>query len=192
VGHGAEPNFDRSVHQEEIDMAGASSIQNGAFNDLERELKVTRKVLERLPEKDFAWKPHEKSMHLGQLAMHVATLPQWMVTTLTQDGLDFANPPQIKTEAKTHAELMQEFDKHAAEVRAAIARTDDAMLQKTWTLRQGDKVLHSDSKATILRIWCLNHMIHHRAQLCIYLRLLNVPVPTVYFNSVDDPQWTFE
>ena len=99
----------------------ATSSKDIAFGDLDRELKVTRKVLERLPEKDFAWKPHEKSMHLGRLAMHVATLPQWMVTTLTQDGLDFANPPPIRTEAKNHADLLQEFDKHAADVKAALA-----------------------------------------------------------------------
>ncbi len=168
------------------------SMRDIAFGDLERELKVTRKVLERLPEKDFAWKPHEKSMHLGRLAMHVATLPQWMVTTLTKDELDFNNPPQIRTEAKSHADLLQEFDKHAAEVKAALAQLDDAALQKNWTLRQGDKVLHSNSKAAILRVWCLNHMIHHRAQLCLYLRMLNVPVPAVYFNSADEPQWMFE
>jgi uncharacterized damage-inducible protein DinB len=179
----------------EASMAAASTLPSTkefAFGDLERELKVTRKVLERLPEKDFGWKPHEKSMSLGRLAMHVATLPQWMLTTLTQDELDFANPPQIRTEPKDHADLLQEFDKHVAAVKAATAHIDDKALQKPWTLRQGEKVLHSSSKATIMRVWCLNHMIHHRAQLCLYLRLLNVPVPAVYFNSADEPQWMFE
>jgi uncharacterized damage-inducible protein DinB len=176
-------------------MANASvlpSIKDVAFGDLERELKVTRKVLERLPEKHFNWKPHEKSMHLGRLAMHVATLPQWMVTTLTQDELDFANPPQIRTDATNHADLLQEFDKHYAEVKVALARTDDTTLQRPWRVRQGEKVLHSNTKAAILRVWCLNHMVHHRAQLCLYLRLLNVPVPAVYFNSADEPEWMFE
>jgi uncharacterized damage-inducible protein DinB len=176
-------------------MANASplpSIKDVAFGDLERELKVTRKVLERLPEKHFNWKPHEKSMHLSRLAMHVATLPQWMVTTLTQDELDFANPPQIRTDATNHADLLQEFDKHAAEVKVALARTDDTTLQRPWRVRQKEKVLHSNTKAAILRVWCLNHMVHHRAQLCLYLRLLNVPVPAVYFNSADEPEWMFE
>jgi uncharacterized damage-inducible protein DinB len=168
------------------------SIKDAAFSDLQRELKVTRKVLDRLPEEHFKWKPHEKSMHLGRLAMHVATIPQWMLTTITQDGLDFANPPKIRTEADSHADLLQEFDKHASAVTVALAKMRDEDLQKTWSVHQGENVLHSAPKATILRVWCLNHMIHHRAQLCLYLRLLNVPVPAVYFNSADEPNWTFE
>ena len=171
--------------------AERASTKNVAFGDLERELAVTRKVLERLPEKDFGWKPHEKSMHLGRLAMHVATLPQWMVTTITQDDLDFAKPPQIRTDSTSHADLLAEFDKNVAAVKVALVQIDDAGWQKSWTLRQGDKVLHSSLKATITRVWCLNHMIHHRAQLCVYLRMLNVPVPAVYFNSADEPDWTF-
>ncbi|HTQ39630.1 MAG TPA: DinB family protein [Pirellulales bacterium] len=170
----------------------AASIKEIAFGDLERELDVTRKVLERLPEKDFGWKPHEKSMSLGRLAMHVATLPQWMVDTLSKDELDMAKPPEMRTEPKNSADLLQEFDKHAAAVRAALAKIDDAGLQKPWSLKQGENVLHTKSKAMIVRLWCLNHMVHHRAQLCLYLRLLNVPVPAVYFNSADEPEWKFD
>jgi uncharacterized damage-inducible protein DinB len=172
-------------------QSSAPSAKDMAFCDLDRELNVTRKVLERLPEKHFSWKPHEKSMSLGRLAMHVATLPQWMTDTLEKDGMDMATPPKIRTEPENHADLLAEFDKHAAAVRGALAHIDDAGLERSWTLRQGDKVLHSQSKAKIARQWCLNHMIHHRAQLCIYLRLLNVPVPTVYFNSADEPDWIF-
>ena len=131
-------------------------------------------------------------MSLGRLAMHVATLPQWMVSTLEQDGFDMANPPKMRTEPTDLADLLAEFDKHAAAVRSAMAKIDDAGLQKPWTLRQGDQVIHSRSKAKILRLWCLNHMVHHRAQLCVYLRLLNVPVPAVYFNSADEPDWVFD
>ncbi len=172
-------------------MAG-NSIKDVAFGDLERELKVTRKVLERIPEKDFAWKPHEKSMALGRLAMHVATMPQWMVTTLEQDSLDMAQPPNIRNEATSSADLLAEFDKHAAAAKAALAKIDDAGLQRPWSLRQGDKVMHTKSKAMILRVWCINHMISHRAQLNVYMRLLNVPVPAVYFNSADEPDWKFD
>jgi uncharacterized damage-inducible protein DinB len=174
-------------------MAAAStaSMKDFAFGDLERELNVTRKVLERLPEKDFGFRPHEKSMSLGRLAMHVATLPQWMVTTLEQDYLDMAKPPEMRMEPKNGADLLQEFDKHAAAVKTALAKIDDAGLQRPWSLRQGEKVLHSKSKAMILWQWCINHMVHHRAQLCLYLRLLNVPVPAVYFYSADEPEWNF-
>jgi len=169
-----------------------TSARDIAFCDLDRELKVTRKVLERLPPEQFKWKPHEKSMNLGRLAMHVATLPQWMLTTLEQDELDMANPPKMRSEPDSGDDLLATFDGHAASVKAALARTDDAALERSWTLRQGDQVMHRDSKARILRLWCLNHMVHHRAQLCVYLRLLNVPVPAVYFNSVDEPQWMFD
>jgi uncharacterized damage-inducible protein DinB len=178
----------------EVKMAATStpSLKELAFFDLDRELKVTRKVLERLPQEKFAWKVHEKSMSLGRLAMHVATLPQWMVGTLEEDSLDMANPPKMRTEPTDLADLLAEFDKHATAVRSAMANVDDAALQKPWTLRQGDHVIHSQPKAKILRLWCLNHMVHHRAQLCVYLRLLNVPVPAVYFNSADEPDWVFD
>jgi uncharacterized damage-inducible protein DinB len=162
-----------------------------AFIDLERELAATRRVLERLPEQHLAWKPHEKSMSLGRLAMHVATLPQWAADTLTKDGLDMQQPPQMRTEPNDVADILQTFDEQAAAVRAALAKTDDATLAATWTLQSGDQVLYSNTRSFVLRVWCVNHMIHHRAQLCVYFRLLNVPVPAVYFNSADEPDWNF-
>ncbi len=170
----------------------STPVKDIAFGDLQRELATTRKVLERLPEEHFKWKPHEKSMHLSRLAMHVATLPQWMLQTIQHDGMDMASPPQIRTEPNDKADLLRTFDHNVEELTRAFAELDDATLAKTWTLRQGQQVLHSQSKAMILRVWCLNHMINHRAQLCIYLRLLNVPVPAVYFNSADEPDWKFE
>src|ERR1700748_1784633 len=112
-----------------------ASMKQAAFGDLDRELAVTRTVLERLLEEHFAWKPHEKSMHLGRLAMHVATLPQWMVTTIEQEGLDFANPPQIRTEANSHADLLKEFDKQATAAREALSQMRDSDLHRPWTLR---------------------------------------------------------
>jgi uncharacterized damage-inducible protein DinB len=168
-----------------------SSNKDAAFCDLKREFEVTRRVLDRLPEDKFAWKPHEKSMNLGRLAMHVATLPQWMRETLEKDGMDMANPPKMRVDPDNRADLLTTFDEHAAAVNAALARSDDASLERHWTLRQGDQVLVSQPRVEILRVWCLNHLIHHRAQLCVYLRLLNVPVPAVYFNSADEPEWVF-
>ena len=171
--------------------SAVGSVKDQAFGDLERELDVTRKVLDRLPEDKFAWKPHEKSMSLGRLAMHVATLPQWMVSTLEKDDLDMANPPKIRTEPESKADLLKTFDDNVAAVTKAMSTIDADDLNRTWSLRQGQQVLHTNTKAKIMRLWCLNHMIHHRAQLCLYLRLLNVPVPAVYFNSADEPEWTF-
>ena len=168
------------------------ALKETAFCDLERELDVTRKVLERIPAAQFGWKPHEKSMNFGRLAMHVATIPQWMLNTLETDELDFANPPKMRNEPTSSEDLLSTFDGQAAAVKRALAQVDDAALERTWTLRNGDQILHRNSKLKILRLWCLNHMIHHRAQLCLYLRLLNVPVPAVYFNSADEPQWVFD
>jgi|SRR5581483_1405627 len=161
------------------------------FLDLDRELNVTRRVLERMPQDKFAWKPHEKSMSLGRLAMHVATLPQWMHDTLTTDGLDMLTAKGPRTEANDLSDLLAEFDRHAANVRNAVSKSDDATLSSAWKLRKGDAVLFENTRAYVVRVWCLNHMIHHRAQLCVLLRLLNLPVPAVYFNSSDEPEWTF-
>lgn len=170
----------------------STAVKDAAFCDLERELNVTRKVLERVPAEQFGWKPHEKSMSFGRLAMHVATLPQWMHMTIENDELDFTNPPKMRTDPTSTEDLLSTFDGHTATVKTALERIDDAALERTWTLRNGDEILHRNSKLNILRLWCLNHMIHHRAQLCIYLRLLNIPVPAVYFNSSDEPQWVFD
>jgi uncharacterized damage-inducible protein DinB len=162
-----------------------------AFVDLQREIDTTRRVLERLPEDQFAWKPHEKSMSLGRLAMHVATLLQWFLTTLQFDELDLASPPQIPTEPTNRDDLLRTFEQNAAAVTQAFERIDDAALNRTWTLRNSEQVLFSQSRAKVLRVWCLSHLIHHRAQLCVYLRLLNIPVPAVYFNSAAEPEWVF-
>ena len=168
------------------------SLKDLAFGDIERELAVTRRVLERLPEEKFAWKPHEKSMSLGGLAMHVANLAHWMLDTLQRDALDMQNPPPLRNDPKNLADILETFDQHANKVNAALAAIDDKSLSATWSLRNGDEVLYRNSRATVLRVWCVSHMIHHRAQLCVLLRLLDVPVPAVYFNSADEPQWVFE
>lgn len=162
------------------------------FSDLERELKATRPVLERLPEEHYGWKPHEKSMSLGQLALHVAELPEWTRVTLDQDELDAATAPRPPQKLTSRKELMERFDKHAASLRKAVEKFDMANINKPWTMCRGTEVMVSRPRQIVYRIWCINHMIHHRAQLCVYLRLLNVPVPTVYFNTADDPTWIFE
>jgi uncharacterized damage-inducible protein DinB len=170
----------------------SQSLKRLAFCDLDREIAVTRRVLERLPEAQFGWKPHPKSMTLGRLAMHVANLLQWMIDTIERDGLDMQKPPAMRNEPTGLADVLEVFDKNTAVLKAAMDKLDDASLTKTWTLRNGNGVLHAQPKVVIARLWCLNHLIHHRAQLCVLLRLLNVPVPAVYFNSADEPDWKFE
>jgi uncharacterized damage-inducible protein DinB len=168
------------------------AIVDLAYCDPHRELTVTRKVLERLPEDKFSWKVHEKSMSLGRLAMHVATIPEWMLMTIRHDVLDMANPPKMKIEPENHADLMKTFDTCADAVTEALGRLVDHELEKTWSMKQGDQVIYSSTKNYVLRVWCANHLVHHRGQLCVYLRILGVPVPAVYFNSSDEPNWVFE
>jgi uncharacterized damage-inducible protein DinB len=170
----------------------APTLKEIAFGDLERELKFTRAVLERLPPEHYGWKPHAKSMSLGQLASHVAALVDWMKVSIGQDELDAASAPRALEKLTDRAQLLGQFDKNAAALREAVARFDMAKLNHTWTMRRGEQVIVARPRAVVYRIWSLNHLIHHRGQLCLFLRLLNVPVPTVYFNSADDPTWVFE
>ena len=171
---------------------GSQSTKDVAFCDVERELAATRRVLERVPEESFDWKPHEKSMSLQQLAGHVATMPIWCVLTLEQDGLNFTSPPHIPRGFSGREALLKTFDEHTAKFRQALGKLEDACLQQTWTVRNGEQVVYTQSRAYVLRVWSVNHMIHHRGQLCLYLRLLGVPVPAVYFNSADEPEMKFD
>jgi uncharacterized damage-inducible protein DinB len=115
-----------------------------------------------------------------------------MRVTIAQDELDAATAPRSPAELKDRAELLARFDRHVAALRQAVDQFDIADLNKPWSMRNGPKIMVTRPRAMVYRVWCLNHMIHHRAQLCLYLRLLNVPVPTVYFNTADDPTWVFD
>lgn len=157
------------------------------FADLEQEWKLTRKVLERMPEKDFAWKPHERSMSLGQLAAHVANIVHWQDMTLSRDEIDLAKLPPDRHIPATNAELLAIFDRNVAAARAAFEKLDDSKLDDTWTLRMGDRVFIALPRRAVYRTVCLSHMIHHRAQLLIYMRMLGIPVPAVYGPSADEP-----
>jgi uncharacterized damage-inducible protein DinB len=166
----------------------ASSRKEALFEDLEFEIALTRKVLERLPEEHFAWKPHDKSMHLGQLAAHVANILNWVTLSIRRDELDLAQfPPPDRTGPRTSEELLATFNANAGTARAAFAELDDAKLDDTWKLKMGERVLKALPRRTVLRTMCVSHMIHHRAQLLVYLRILNIPVPSVYGPSADEP-----
>jgi len=169
-----------------------AEIKTVMFGDLERELTVTRKVLAALPLKEFDWKVHEKSMSLGQLAIHVATLPEWAMDALSHDVLDFATAPRPPKRVADTAELLKLFDEKVAALRAAVKAFDPAKWDADWTIKNGDKVFTTQQRSKVFRIWSLNHLVHHRAQLCVYLRMLGVAVPTVYFNTSDDPSWVFD
>jgi uncharacterized damage-inducible protein DinB len=163
------------------------SLTQVALGDLEQELATTRRVLERIPEAHLSWKPHEKSMSLGALASHTANLLHWQTTILRQDEFDLASaPPPSPAAPASRDEILRAFDENASAVKDALGEADEAGLGRAWTLRRGAQVLLSRPRAAVLRSMGISHMIHHRAQLCVYLRLLNVPVPSVYGPSADE------
>ncbi|HEV7780666.1 MAG TPA: DinB family protein [Chitinophagaceae bacterium] len=153
--------------------------------ELERESITTRKMLERVPIEKFDWKPHEKSMTLKQLATHVAEIPTWLNMVLTTSELDFASNSYQPTDVPDTAGLVSFFEKSLAEGKAALANANDEQLKDTWTMRSGEQIFASDPKDEVLR-GCFCQVVHHRAQLGVYLRILDVPIPGSYGPSADD------
>lgn len=162
-------------------------LKHAALGDLRSEIDTTRRVLERVPAEHFAWKPHERSMSLGVLASHLTTLLYWQLTILQRDEFDLASagPPPAASITGTE-DLLQTYDASAAAVLEALDAAGDAELQEEWTLRRGDQVVMRRPRLAILRTMGISHMVHHRAQLGVYLRLLGVPVPAVYGASADE------
>ncbi len=153
--------------------------------EFDQEMANTRKTLERVPEDKMGWKPHEKSGTMGWLANHVATIPRLAVFTIEQDSVDVTKMPR-PTPVNTRKELLEAFDKQAAAARAAIAGVSDERLQKSWSLFMGERNIFTLPRTAVLRSFFMNHIIHHRAQLGVYLRLSNVPVPAIYGPSADE------
>lgn len=153
--------------------------------ELQHEAQSTRKMLERVPDK-FAWQPHEKSMPLGRLATHVAEIPQWTRAIVTQDELDFAKSDYKPETLNNATELVALFDKIVADSVGLLQNASDADLMRSWQLRNGEKVLLEMPKAAVVRSMVFNHLIHHRGQLSVYLRLNDVPLPSVYGPTADE------
>ena len=153
--------------------------------EFDHEMAVTRKYLERIPEGALSWRPHEKSMTLGQLATHLAMLPRMAVVVLTTDSFDLAARGQSPV-LDAPAAMLEAFDTHVATVRAAFANTTDDALTTSWTLLAGGKTIFSLPRITALRNMVTHHLIHHRAQLGLYLRMNDVPLPATYGPSADE------
>jgi len=158
--------------------------------EFDQEMTTARKTLERIPEDKLSWKPHQKSMPLDRLAGHIAELAGWAVPTIEQDSLDFRPPgqppPFQPTFATSQKQVLGIFDKNREASRRSIAGASDEHLMKTWTLLSGGTTILSMPRFAVLRTFCINHIIHHRAQLGVYLRLNNIPVPSVYGPSADE------
>ncbi|MBI3140222.1 MAG: DinB family protein [Sphingobacteriales bacterium] len=156
------------------------------LREMEKESATTRKMLERVPADHYDWKPHEKSMSLRQLATHVAEIPGWTPTVLNTTEMDFAKMDYKPHPVNSPADLIQYFETSLDKGKKALAAaSDNQLLNETWTMRNGDTILAKDSKLDTLRD-CFCQVVHHRAQLGVYLRLLNVPIPGSYGPSADD------
>ncbi len=153
--------------------------------ELENEAVTTRKMLAIVPAEKFDWKPHPKSMAMMNLSTHIAELPTWISMVLNTDELDFAENEYKPTIVKDNAELMELFEKSLEDARTQLDAGKEDTLDKTWILRSGEHILSSGSKADMIRI-SLSQIIHHRAQLGVYLRLLDIPIPGSYGPSADD------
>ena len=153
--------------------------------ELDREAIITRKMLERVPADKYNWKPHKKSMSLKQLATHVAEIPTWMGMVLNTSELDFAKNGYKPADVANSTELMNFFENCLADGMAHLSKANDHQLKETWTMRNGEQIYATDPKDEVLR-GCFCQIVHHRAQLGVYLRLLDIPIPGSYGPSADE------
>ncbi|MDH4046452.1 MAG: DinB family protein [Gemmatimonadota bacterium] len=164
------------------------AIAQSLLPEYDQEMATTRRMLERVPMEKASWKPHDKSMPIGRLASHLAELPQWAVNACTADELDFmaGGKPSVPVIFDSRQTLLAKFDEHAKLGRDAIAATSDATFMEQWTLKANGEAIFSMPKVAVVRSMVMNHMIHHRGQLSVFLRLLDVPVPRTYGPSADE------
>jgi uncharacterized damage-inducible protein DinB len=161
-------------------------ICEAVLPEFDQEMSNTRKTLERIPEDKLGWKPHDKSMTLGRLAGHIVELVGWANTSITTDSLNVTMDKYQPIVATSRQQILELFDKSVKESRAAIAGASDEHMMQPWTLSFSGQTVFTMPRAAVLRMSCFNHIIHHRAQLGVYLRLNNVPVPALYGPSADE------
>lgn len=162
------------------------AIIDDMIQEFENEAASTRKVLERVPEDKFGWKPHDKSMSLGDLACHISDTASWVPTTMKEDEFSFSMDGYQPYKAASTKQLVEDFDKRVKEAVAAMKGTPDADLMKTWKMTMDGQTIIEMPRGAVIRNFILNHAIHHRAQLGVYLRLLDVPLPQIYGPTADE------
>ncbi len=167
---------------------GPGRLASAFLAELENEAKVTRECLARVPIEKSDWKPHEKSMTMGRLAVHCAEMFGWTKETLTQDVLDFATADMTPFQPKSTDELLAFFDDHVEKAKGILGETSDEAMFTDWTMQNGEQVYFTMPKVAVMRTFVLNHIIHHRGQLSVYLRLNDIPVPSIYGPSADEGQ----
>lgn len=154
--------------------------------EIKQEATATRRLLERVPLDQADWKPHEKSMSLGRLATHVAEISGWWKECFVKDELDFAAGDFTPRIIRTTEELLALHDAHLEQAERILHETPEAEFERMWTMRQGETVFFTLPKHEVVRTWCMNHLYHHRAQLTVYLRMLDVALPGIYGPSADE------
>lgn len=165
------------------------AFSDALLPEFDHEMASTRKVLERLPDDKLDWRSHPKSNTIGWNANHIADIPRWAALVLTTPSLDIApvgGEPYRSPKLASAREIVELFDRNVADARKAIAEADDALVGSPWTLAQGGQPVLVMPRAAMLRTYVMNHLIHHRAHLCSYLRLIDVPVPGMYGPSADE------
>jgi len=166
--------------------AMSGNLAAALIGELQQEAAVTRKCLERIPAEKFDYQPHEKSMKMGRLAVHVAEMTGWVIETVNKPELDFATMDYKPFEPQTTEELVEFFDKIVVDSIEALKTASDEALMEDWTLRNGEQVYFTMPRIGVLRGMVFNHIVHHRGQLSVYMRLNDIPVPALYGPSADE------
>jgi uncharacterized damage-inducible protein DinB len=163
------------------------SLNESLVVEFQQEAKTTRKLLERVPQDALGWKPHEKSMTMERLALHVTELFGWPRMLLTSNELDFSKRDYQSPKVNAISDLLELFDTNVAGSLDLLKTQTDEQLLQSWKLRSGEQIFFEMPRLAVLRSMILNHSIHHRGQLSVYLRLKNVPIPSIYGPSADEP-----
>jgi len=163
------------------------AFKDALLPEFDHEMGTTRRVLERVPETEFAWKPHEKSFNLGQLAGHIANIPHWVDAIVQNSVFDLADAEDTRPRVpESIGWLLSQFEKNVGAARGGISGMSDPEFLAPWTFKNNGQVIFTLPRAAALRSFVMNHLIHHRGQLTVYLRLKNVPVPSVYGPTADE------
>ena len=166
--------------------AMSGNLAAALIGELQVEAATTRKCLERIPAEKFDYTPHEKSMKMGRLAVHIAEMFGWAIETVNKTELDFATMDYKPFEPQTTEELVGFFEKILLETTEALKATSDEAMMENWTLRNGDQIYFTMPRIQVLRGMVFNHIVHHRGQLSVYMRMNDIPVPALYGPSADE------
>jgi len=176
----------QGIKNRRMNMTTTLVVSKSLLKEFEREAQTTRRHLERLPKDKLDWRPHEKSFTAGELGSHIVECIGWADSLFNTDELDI-NPTEYDPyQAKTLSDLLRTFDDKVAICKGSLASADDEMMNRPWRFKVMGQVKFEHAKAEVLRDFILNHLIHHRGQLSVYLRLLNIPVPGTYGPTADE------